>query len=52
LTFIDLCSEKMGKISAELLLDQIRNPNKIKSRHVVLPEKLVARNTTAPRVRR
>jgi LacI family transcriptional regulator len=52
LTFIDLCSEKMGKISAELLLDQIRNPNKIKSRHVVLSEKLVVRNTTAPLTRR
>jgi LacI family transcriptional regulator len=52
LTFIDLCSEKMGKIAAELLLDQIRNPNKIKSRHIVLSEKLVVRNTTAPLARK
>jgi DNA-binding LacI/PurR family transcriptional regulator len=42
----------MGKIAAELLLDQIRNPNKIKSRHIVLSEKLVVRNTTAPLARR
>ncbi|MBM4104426.1 MAG: LacI family transcriptional regulator [Planctomycetes bacterium] len=52
LTFIDLCSEKMGKIAAELLLDQIHNPNKTKARHIVLSEKLVMRNTTAPLARR
>lgn len=48
LTFIDLCSEKMGRMAAELLLDQIRNPGKIKARQIKLQEKLVVRNTTAP----
>jgi DNA-binding LacI/PurR family transcriptional regulator len=52
LTFIDLCSEKMGKIAAELLLDQIHNPDKTKSRRIVLSEKLVVRNTTSALVRR
>lgn len=48
LTFIDLNAAAMGKISAELLLDQIQTPDKVKSRQVVLPEKLVVRKTTAP----
>lgn len=46
LTFIDLNSEHMGKIAAELLLDQMQNSGKIKSRHITLPEKLVIRKTT------
>ena len=52
LTFMDLDSAHMGKIAAELLLDQIQNPSKINARHIVLPEKLVVRKTTArPRAR-
>ena len=47
LTFIDLSAAQMGKIAAELLLEQIENPGAMKSRHVVLPEKLVIRETTA-----
>ena len=47
LTFIDLNSAHMGKIAAELLLDQMQNTKKIKSRHIVLPEKLEIRKTTA-----
>jgi DNA-binding LacI/PurR family transcriptional regulator len=47
LTFIDLDSARMGKIAAELLLDQIQNPSTVRARHIVLPEKLVVRKTTA-----
>lgn len=47
LTFIDLNAELMGKIAAELLLEQIQCPDSIHSRHTVLPEKLVVRKTTA-----
>lgn len=47
LTFIDLNSATMGKIAAELLLDQMQNSGKIHDRHIVLPEKLVIRKTTA-----
>jgi DNA-binding LacI/PurR family transcriptional regulator len=49
LTFIDLGSEKMGKVAAELLLDQIQQPGRVKPQRIVLPEKLVIRGTTAPR---
>jgi DNA-binding LacI/PurR family transcriptional regulator len=48
LTFIDLCSKKMGKITAELLLDQIQNPGRVNPQKILLQEKLVLRNTTAP----
>ena len=48
LTFIDLCSEKMGKVAAERLLDQIENPTRVKPQQVILQENLVIRNTTAP----
>jgi LacI family transcriptional regulator len=48
LTFIDLSSVKMGRIAAELLLDQIKNPTHVKPQRVVLQEKLIIRNTTAP----
>jgi len=46
LTFIDLNAAAMGRIAAELLLEQIRNSG-AGSRHIVLPEKLVIRKTTA-----
>lgn len=48
LTFIDLNSEKMGKVAAELLLDQIQHPDRVKPQRILLHEKLVIRNTTAP----
>lgn len=48
LTFIDLGSEKMGRVAAELLLDQIQNPTLVKPRQVILQENLAIRNTTAP----
>ena len=48
LTFIDLSSEKMGKVTAELLLDQIRNPGQVKPQRILLQETLVQRTTTAP----
>lgn len=48
MTFMDLGSEKMGKVAAELLLNQMQGPEKIKSKTVKLQEKLVIRNTTAP----
>lgn len=48
LTFVDLGSEKMGKVAAELLLDQIQNPGKVKPKRILLQEKLVICNTTAP----
>ena len=47
LTFIDLGSEKMGKVTAELLLDQIQHPGQVKPQRILLQEKLVVRNTTA-----
>jgi DNA-binding LacI/PurR family transcriptional regulator len=46
LTFIDLCSEKMGKVAAELLLTQIENTAAVKPQRIVLEENLVVRNTT------
>jgi LacI family transcriptional regulator len=52
LTFINLSSAKMGKVTAELLLDQIQNPGKVKPQQVVLQENLVVRNTTASPFRR
>ncbi len=48
LTFIDLGAEKMGKVAAELLLDQIQNPLQVKPQRIVLQENLVIRNTTSP----
>jgi DNA-binding LacI/PurR family transcriptional regulator len=48
LTFIDLCSEKMGKVTAELLLDQIQNPTQVKPSTITLRENLVVCNSTAP----
>ncbi|MHC5117172.1 MAG: LacI family DNA-binding transcriptional regulator [Planctomycetota bacterium] len=48
LTFIDLGSEKLGKIAAELLLDQIQHPGQVASQQNLLPEKLMVRSTTAP----
>jgi LacI family transcriptional regulator len=48
MTFIDLGSEKMGKVAAELLLGQMQNPGETKPSKVTLQEKLVIRNTTAP----
>jgi DNA-binding LacI/PurR family transcriptional regulator len=48
LTFIDLGSEKLGKIAAELLLDQIQHPGQVASQQILLPEKLMVRSTTAP----
>jgi LacI family transcriptional regulator len=47
LTFIDLNSAKMGKVAAELLLEQIQNPGRVDSKRILLQEKLVVRNTTA-----
>jgi DNA-binding LacI/PurR family transcriptional regulator len=48
LTFIDLGSKKLGKVAAELLLDQIQHPDQVASQQIVLPEKLMVRSTTAP----
>ncbi len=48
LTFIDLGSDKMGKVAAELLLDQIQHPGRVKPQRILLQEKLVVRNTTGP----
>ncbi len=48
LTFIDLGSQKMGKVAAELLLDQIQRPGRVEPQRILLQEKLVVRNTTAP----
>jgi LacI family transcriptional regulator len=47
LTFIDLRTEDMGKVAAELLLEQIRNPEKIEHRIIKLDEKLELRDSTA-----
>jgi DNA-binding LacI/PurR family transcriptional regulator len=38
----------MGKVTAELLLDQIQHPDQVKPQRILLQEKLVVRNTTAP----
>ena len=48
LTFIDLCSEKMGKVAAELLLDQLQNPDHVNPNSITLQENLVICNSTAP----
>ena len=48
LTFIDLGSEKMGKVTAELLLDRIKHPDIVKPRNILLQERLEIRNTTVP----
>jgi LacI family transcriptional regulator len=48
LTFMDLGSEKLGRIAAELLLDQIQHPDRVSPLPIVLPEKLMVRCTTAP----
>lgn len=48
LTYVDLGSEKMGKIAAESLMDQIQNPDRVKPRKITVEEKILARNTTAP----
>ena len=47
LTFIDLCSMKMGTLAAELLLKQIQSPRKLQPQRIVLEESLAIRNTTA-----
>jgi DNA-binding LacI/PurR family transcriptional regulator len=46
LTFTDLGSEKLGKVAAELLLDQIQHPERVSPQRIVLPEKLMVRSTT------
>lgn len=46
MTFIDLGSEKMGRLAAELLLEQIRNPGETKPQKVTVKEELVIRNST------
>lgn len=48
LTFIDLCSVKMGTLAAELLLEQMKSTRKFQPRRIVLEETLAVRNTTAP----
>jgi DNA-binding LacI/PurR family transcriptional regulator len=47
LTFMDLGSEKLGKIAAELLLEQIQHPGRVAPKQILLPEKLMDRSTTA-----
>jgi len=47
LSFIDLCSEKMGKVAAELLLRQIQHPEQASPVRITLEEKLVVRGSTA-----
>jgi LacI family transcriptional regulator len=47
MTFIDLNSEKLGKVAAELLLHQIQHPAQVTPQRILLPEKLMVRNTTA-----
>ena len=48
LTFIDLGSEKLGKVAAELLLRQIQHTERVTPQRILLPEKLVVRSTTTP----
>jgi DNA-binding LacI/PurR family transcriptional regulator len=48
LTFIDLNSERLGTVTAELLMQQIRHPDQATPQQVLLPELLMIRNTTAP----
>jgi LacI family transcriptional regulator len=47
LSFVDLGSQEMGRVTAELLLDQIQNPGQIKPQQILLKEKIVVRNSTA-----
>lgn len=48
LTFIDLGSAQMGTLAAQILLEQIKQPDKRKPQEIVLNETLCARSTTAP----
>lgn len=48
LTFVDLNSEKLGRIAAELLMQQIQHPDQVTPQRILLPEMLMIRNTTAP----
>lgn len=47
LTFMDLNSAEMGRSAARLLVDKISHPENVECEHIVLPEKLVTRKTTA-----
>jgi len=46
-TTLDLPYEQMGATAAQMILERIESPD-LEVRHVVLPEKLVARDSTAP----
>jgi LacI family transcriptional regulator len=46
MTFMDLGSEQMGKLAAELLLKQIQNQGETKPEKMIVKEKLVIRNST------
>ncbi len=48
LSFIDLCSTRMGTLAAELLLKQMQDPTTLQPQRVVLEENLAVRSTTAP----
>jgi len=47
LTFIDLRSREMGKIAAELLLEQIESHSKAEPQFIKVTEHLIVRNSTA-----
>lgn len=47
LTFVDLRTREMGRVAAELLLSEIRQPGRTDQRSVCLDERFVSRESTA-----
>jgi DNA-binding LacI/PurR family transcriptional regulator len=52
LTVISYDTTQMGRMGAQMLVEQIERETASPPRHVVLPEKLILRSTTAPPTRR
>jgi LacI family transcriptional regulator len=48
LTFIDLRTSHMGRIAAELLVNQIQKSKDFTPQRIILPEQLVVKESTAP----
>jgi LacI family transcriptional regulator len=48
ITVVDVPAGQMGKLGAEMLLEQLNNPSEARPRHVTLPESLIVRESTGP----
>jgi LacI family transcriptional regulator len=47
MTFIDLMSQQMGQVATELLIRQLKHPEKTSPEKIKLPERLIVRSTTS-----